>query len=53
VNDDTYARSQTALLENGDVIHPLRKDPQALALRVQFEREHETIKTITITRESL
>ena len=52
INKYSLARSQVSELQDGDVIYPLRKRQEALALKLEFECEHETVTSIRITRVS-
>jgi hypothetical protein len=49
-NDTSLERTETAALHHGDIIQPLRKQPEALGIRVDFETEHEKVRRIILTR---
>ncbi|WP_084395931.1 FHA domain-containing protein [Henriciella aquimarina] len=50
VNGDAYGRTKSVLLEDGAVISPLRKSPDALTVTVNFEAEREDVTRILLTR---
>ena len=52
VNDESYGRTKTVLLNDGDTIHPLRKQPAALAITVDFEADNNLVNRIVLRRTS-
>lgn len=52
LNGHSLDRTQTAPLENGDLIQVLRKNPDLFGIRVKFEVEHQRVSRIVMTRES-
>lgn len=51
VNEEKLRRTETVTLQSGDVIRPLVQDPSALAIKVDFELEHNDVRRIILTRE--
>ena len=52
VNDRSLQRTETSLLQSGDIIRPLRKSPDALAISVQFETQQDIVTLIVIRKQS-
>ena len=50
VNGEAFGSGKTIVLKDGDVIHPLVKVPDALALKVEFQTEHGRASSITFSR---
>lgn len=53
VNGDAYGRTKTVEINDGDVISPLRKSPDALSLAVSFEANGPSVNRIVVRRASL
>ena len=52
LNGHSLDRTQTAQLEDGDLIQVLRKNPDLFGIRVKFEVQHQRVSRIVMTRES-
>lgn len=50
VNGQSYERTENVPLHHGDEIQILRKQPEALTIRVDFELEHQKVSRIRMTR---
>lgn len=50
VNDAAYRRGKMVAINDGDVIHPLIRSPDAIAVRVQFETQHDEVDRILLRR---
>ena len=50
VNDTAYRRGKMVVLNDGDTIHPLVRNPDAVAIRVQFETQHDEVGRIVLQR---
>jgi hypothetical protein len=50
VNDTAHRRGKMVMIADGDVIRPLVREPGAVAVRVQFETQHDEVHTITVQR---
>ncbi|WP_143434570.1 FHA domain-containing protein [Henriciella pelagia] len=51
VSDKQLRRTETVILQSGDIIRPLVHNPSVLAIRVDFEIEHRDVRRIILTRE--
>ena len=50
VDGETYGRDQRVVLQDGSIIAPLVRKPDALAIRVDFQVEHKRVSRITLVR---
>lgn len=50
VNGEGYSRDEKVMLEDGAIISPLAKHPDALSIRVRFHVEHKCVRQITLRR---
>lgn len=50
VNDQPYRRGKMVIVSDGDVIQPLVRATGDIAIRVQFETQHDEVHTITLQR---
>ncbi len=50
VSGESFGRTKTVLLHDGDTISPLRKTPDALKITISFESEREQVTRIILTR---
>ncbi len=50
VNDTPYRRGKMVAIEDGDVIRPLVRNPEGIAIRVQFETQHDEVDRILLQR---
>jgi len=53
VNEQSLERTKTIALQDGDVIRPLRKMPEALSVSISFETRKDTVQRIIVRRRSL
>lgn len=52
ISGQAYGRTKTVILNDGDIIEPIVKNPKALSLSVSFENQHDTVRKIVIRRNS-
>ena len=50
INDAAHRRGKMVMLSDGDVIQPLVREPGSVAVRVQFETQHDEVHRITLQR---
>ena len=50
VNGDAYGEGKTISLADGDTIAPIISLPQSLALKVSFQSDHGSVRSINIQR---
>ena len=50
INDAAHRRGKMVMLSDGDVIQPLVREPGSMAVRVQFETQHDEVHRITLQR---
>lgn len=50
IGDTDHPRGAVIALRHGDMVHPLRKSPARLALKVSFDTHSEGVAAITLTR---
>ncbi len=50
LNDAPLKRGQTHVIESGDVIAPLVREPGAVSLKIEFETQHDEVGRITVRR---
>lgn len=50
VNDKAYRSGKMVVLKDGDIIHPLVRNPGAIGLRIQFEIQHNEVDRVVLQR---
>ena len=50
VGDQALRRGKMVALRDGDLIRPLVRSPDAIALKVQFETQHDEVDRIILKR---
>jgi hypothetical protein len=50
IGETDHPRGAIIALKDGDVIHPLRKSPARLSVKVSFDTHSEGVAAITLTR---
>ena len=52
INDQSFARTKTVALRDGDIIRPIRKAPDALSISIDFETQQDTVQRVIVRRRS-
>ncbi len=50
INGESFERTENIPLHHGDLIQPLRKQPDVFGIKVGFETQHEEVRRIMMTR---